>query len=1280
MHLSIVIALVGSLLSFVATSASALPNLPATLTCGSGTYTIAVIDGETVAYGGGNCTGSVEIPEGVTVIGNSAFWSAQITAITLPNSLQRIDASGIRSTDITSLFIPANVTSLGELAVASYGITSLTIAPSSQLTTIGPSAFQGLDITSISIPSSVTSMYANALETFGSLTTIRFLGNAPTILGGDPNINGGGLTGLLENTAIAVSPTATGFSASSWSSAPIVRPPAAPESLVGTIGPGQVSIAFTPGAINGGEITNYKYSIDNGATFTALSPADSISPIVISGLTQTQYVIRIKAVNAAGDGEPSTNSVTVTPDPPAVISVQAIGGVTPPFKGSIPVTTVTAANGYTGTVSWSGSPTRFAAATSYTATISLSAGPGYTFSGVAANFFRVAGATSVSNSANSGTITAIFPATSAARCYVVIDRELTEGSACSGAVVIEEGITTIGEYAFQESSATSVYISGDVTEILTGAFSEMLNLREITVSNINAEYSSESGVLFNGEKTILIKYPSSKPDPTYEVPASVETFLNSAFADLDGLEILTIPESVTLINTYSFSNAKSLQEINVAPLNQTYGSIAGVLTTNDNKNLFLYPISKPGTTYTVPSSIETINAYSFSYVLNLMSLVIPDTVLTISTDGVFANPALTSVVIGDGVTQIQIDTFRSNPVLASVEIGNGVTDINAGAFQTLDSLTSVTFGDNVRTIGYQAFVGTSLVEVVLPSSVRTIEYYAFQNMRSLTSISFGNGVETIGEFAFQGASLATLDIPASVIEIGDGAFSLNRKLRRVTLNACNDATSGLRISNHFEGSTNLNSIVYSGPTCDFGPTNVVSTAPEEGIISIPSIIFPATKYGRSSSRTVTVKNVGTGTFAPFGPIGLATTELQDYTYTSTCGSTLLANVTCTITVTFTPILANVNEFNGDPTGILNWNGYSADTPIQQLLIGNIDEDGGTRTISVSTGANGSISPTTSSDVADGTNATYTITPDSGYQIDVVTVDSASVAISTLTRVSGETKSFTFLGVNSDHTISATFRRISSVPEPIIVAPSPVPYLRSLTAPKLNLKDGILICTAGTYNSGFTLNGVIQGSATALFSPTNYTYNLFLNGQVQTSLGVTTTSTSASWNLTGTTPGSVYSCSVTVTNNSVTSIDKSTDNTSGVSTALATQTKAISDADVTYKAALKTNTLAYPKALRDNRAQWSKEIAAIRANYYLTLDRIKANGGSKIVTDATTAYKVMVAAKAKSNADYAASKPAAIATKNAADKAALDAKTSAIAKAKSVYGTFIESIGYGVLVL
>ena len=101
-----------------------------------------------------------------------------------------------------------------------------------------------------------------------------------------------------------------------YTPAPVITAPSAPNLLSATAGDAQVSISFTAGSDNGSVITNYKYSL-NSDTYTALSPIDTTTPVVISGLTNgTQYWIRLKAVNAIGDSVAS-ESVTVTPTAPS---------------------------------------------------------------------------------------------------------------------------------------------------------------------------------------------------------------------------------------------------------------------------------------------------------------------------------------------------------------------------------------------------------------------------------------------------------------------------------------------------------------------------------------------------------------------------------------------------------------------------------------------------------------------------------------------------------------------------------------------------------------------------------------------------------------------------------------------------------------------------------------------------------------------------------------------------------------------------------------------------
>ena len=100
-------------------------------------------------------------------------------------------------------------------------------------------------------------------------------------------------------------------------------------STINSITPGnaQLSVAFTAGSDGGATITNYKYSTDGGATFTAFSPAQTTSPLTISGLTNgTTYSVQIKAVNSVGDG---TASSSVSGTPVTTPSAPTISSITP---------------------------------------------------------------------------------------------------------------------------------------------------------------------------------------------------------------------------------------------------------------------------------------------------------------------------------------------------------------------------------------------------------------------------------------------------------------------------------------------------------------------------------------------------------------------------------------------------------------------------------------------------------------------------------------------------------------------------------------------------------------------------------------------------------------------------------------------------------------------------------------------------------------------------------------------------------------------------------------
>ena len=104
--------------------------------------------------------------------------------------------------------------------------------------------------------------------------------------------------------------------------------PSAATNLVAIPGNTTALIYFT---IDDGNspIINFAYSLNGGTSFTSFSPAQSASPLTISGLTNgTTYSVQIKATNGIGTGAASS-TVTVTPGvpaPPTNLTVQPSNG------------------------------------------------------------------------------------------------------------------------------------------------------------------------------------------------------------------------------------------------------------------------------------------------------------------------------------------------------------------------------------------------------------------------------------------------------------------------------------------------------------------------------------------------------------------------------------------------------------------------------------------------------------------------------------------------------------------------------------------------------------------------------------------------------------------------------------------------------------------------------------------------------------------------------------------------------------------------------------------
>lgn len=123
-------------------------------------------------------------------------------------------------------------------------------------------------------------------------------------------------------------------------------------------------------------------------------------------------------------------------------------------------------------------------------------------------------------------------------------------------------ITTFEERAFSNSIIESITIVTNLTTIAADAFYDCYYLENIEVNKYNPNFSSdEYGVLFNKDKTKLIKYTCGNTRKSYTIPDGVTTIGETSFHIGSYLESVTIPESVISINKEVFSSCNSLTNV-----------------------------------------------------------------------------------------------------------------------------------------------------------------------------------------------------------------------------------------------------------------------------------------------------------------------------------------------------------------------------------------------------------------------------------------------------------------------------------------------------------------------------------------------------------------------------------------------------------------------------------------------------------------------------------------------------------------------------------------------
>ena len=159
-------------------------------------------------------------------------------------------------------------------------------------------------------------------------------------------------------------------------------------------------------------------------------------------------------------------------------------------------------------------------------------------------------------------------------------------------------------------------------------------------------------------------------------------------------------------------------------------------------------------TVSLPNSVTVIQSGALSNCTKLKSVVLPEKLVSIQgdwNDGAFANNSSLTDVKFKACENIENHTFASCNALNHITLPSDLKTIGQYAFSRCYNLHSVDFPPLLERIGSYAFQSCALDSISLPGLTR-IDEYAFQYCSNLKEVKVPSTLESVGDKAFEGCS------------------------------------------------------------------------------------------------------------------------------------------------------------------------------------------------------------------------------------------------------------------------------------------------------------------------------------------------------------------------------------------------------------------------------------------------------------------------------------------------------------------------------------------------
>lgn len=390
---------------------------------------------------------------------------------------------------------------------------------------------------------------------------------------------------------------------------------------------------------------------------------------------------------------------------------------------------------------------------------------------------------------------------------------------------------------------------------------------------------------------------------------NINSIKYKAFEDCIKLDYIYIPDTLSEIGSYCFSNCSSLTSICV-PKGGSNGCIFGTCAFEgcsdlkefksyhkervsddnrcciDNNNYIVYfAPSDYNDAYTVPNNIKGICASAFKN-SNIKSISLPN-VVDIGANAFSECINLESINNWNKVKNISLSAFQNCKNLQDISLPNNLTTIGIQAFMDCINMTlKESIPDNVTSIGSSAFRNCknlnttdgnltlgkithineytffgciSLNQVSIHSDIININKYAFYNCENLSSISISNKskLKLIASNAFANCGkLECFPLPPTLEQIGTRAFSNCKSYRGYEVNDFNDINIGHMDERNLIIPSNVTSIGQYA----FDNTSITSVVINNNLKNINNGVFYNCTSLYSAYIPSTITSIGTSAF------------------------------------------------------------------------------------------------------------------------------------------------------------------------------------------------------------------------------------------------------------------------------------------------------------------------------------------------------------------------------------------------------------------------------------